>query len=348
MYLPRIPATVHRPDRRSPAMPAARPRQLAWRLAFTLVELLVVMAIIAVLVALTIPAVFRARDVANRTSCSNNLRQLGLAFTAYHHQVNYLPTAGWSDFYAPNYTTTTASTGASPYIGSAQYGGWAFQILPYMDREVIWAGDPTQTAATQLTVAMATPHKFYFCPSRRGITTITYSNAGFPGQTDPAYTSLVGKNFTAALIDYAACNGNSTVSASLNAGPIRSQSGGKNLVKLTQITDGLSYTLLIGEKAVYPYGVGGSSSSDDMGYVAGFSSANFNTIRITSPSLLPVYDRQLIANPGGAFGSAHAGSWTAVMADASVHQFSYSIDPAVYSGLGTIAGNEIIRDTDLE
>lgn len=120
----------------------------AKRAAFTLVELLVVIAIIGVLVALLLPAVQAAREAARRSSCQNNLRQIGLAFHNFHDTSNNFPP-----------------------LRLAGGDGWAscwVLVLPYMEQQNVYnQWDLTKRYSQQSVNARQVHIKNLLCPGRR-------------------------------------------------------------------------------------------------------------------------------------------------------------------------------------
>ena len=105
----------------------ARRASVSTRAAFTLVELLVVIAIIGVLVALLLPAIQAAREAARRSSCGNNMKQLGLALQNYHDARKTFP-------YASVTATALANLGTAPTAGLNGRGPtWVVAILPFIE-----------------------------------------------------------------------------------------------------------------------------------------------------------------------------------------------------------------------
>ncbi len=126
----------------------------ASRRGFTLIELLVVIAIIAILIGLLLPAIQKVREAANRATCQNNLKQIGVALHNYHNANNAFP-CGSKD---PNIY------GPSPLV----------YILPYIEQDILWQMD-NLTQASGASDGGATPDasdlvaqhriKIYSCPS---------------------------------------------------------------------------------------------------------------------------------------------------------------------------------------
>src|SRR5262249_18071919 len=195
---------------------------------FTLIETIVVIAIIGVLLGLLLAAVQMCRGAVARLSCANNLRQIGLALHHYHDTTNSLP---------PGVSHPAMLRGLPHRPDRDPYPllNWQGRILPFIEQGPLWAR--IRDAYAQDRVQLLTPPHtapfipvpLYLCPADSPRTW-----PKVPPQRIPAATSYLGVSGTDAF--YAPGLGNDGVLFL------------DSLIHLTDITDGTSQTLLVGER----------------------------------------------------------------------------------------------------
>jgi prepilin-type N-terminal cleavage/methylation domain-containing protein/prepilin-type processing-associated H-X9-DG protein len=299
---------------------------------FTLIELLVVIAIIAVLIGLLLPAVQKVREAANRTRCSNNLHQLVLATHAYHDALGTFPSGSWG----PGTNGNFPAGWRDPVYGSGlPYGhfSWAALILPYLEGDNVYK-------AINLTVPAYVDSLYE-----------DLHGTGIPVQRGPAGNPLnqlaadsMPKVFYCPTVlrvqpvntskDYAINGGTNSTCC-----PERTQSNQDGIaylnshVRMNQIADGTSNTLLFAEK---------SHSANQSWIPAGYGCNPFFFVHHPSqgyfategPPNTSSFNTRAPEGP-------HTGGIMTVMADGHVVWISDSITFSVFRGMSTIAGGEV-------
>jgi prepilin-type N-terminal cleavage/methylation domain-containing protein len=314
--------------------------------AFTLIEMLVVIAIIGVLIALLLPAVQKVREAGNRATCMNHLKQIGLAMQSHNATLGFFPHAGadpWGD------SIPTFLAVGQPAVGLGQQAGWAYQILPFLEADNTFKGGGAATIEDCVIAAVGAPNEVFFCPSRRRPMTMTYpATYGYTTWYNNIMKLPNGFNYPSiktAMIDYAGSNIEVT-SGSLSTGIIRPLKDPALPIRPRDITDGLSNTLLVAEKALYLPNLGTLQSDDDQGYTVGF---DHDTMRHTDKAPVPDFSEPNLNGTDaytGVFGSSHPVSFLGVFADGSVHRISYAIAPSTFQYLGNIRDGHVIDGGD--
>ncbi len=213
------------------------------RPAFTLIELLVVIAIISVLIGLLLPAVQKVREAAARTTCLNNLKQIGLGLHNYHAAHGHFP-PGFSASTTP--TTQLRKSDFTP--------GWSFfyHILPYIEQDNLHRSinpnlrilDPVNKTGRETFVPL------YICPSDDSAKLIDITDSGTTSWTAPntfsypAATSPLTVLGRASMSSYAGCLG----TLGYEEQPFTGVFHRNSRVRVEEISDGSSNTIGVGER----------------------------------------------------------------------------------------------------
>jgi prepilin-type N-terminal cleavage/methylation domain-containing protein len=288
--------------------PAPQLSRSQWRRAFTLVELLVVIAIIGVLVALLLPAVQAAREAARRVSCLNNVTQLGLSLHNYEFHHETLP---------PGVTNPDGPIRNEP---QGIHVSWIVKVLPYLEQNAVYRKFDQSLGA--------------------------YDNANAevraleirPLQCPSDGTPFTNESRTIARGSYVGCHHDTEA-------PIDKDNHGllflNSNIRYSQIYDGSSMTLLLGEALTSP---------DGLGWVSGTRSTLRNTsvIEKPQPNFGPAQPRTDEKEKAGSlfvggFGSHHPGGLNIGLADGSSRFLTANTEPEILRRIGNRADGELVK-----
>ncbi|WP_237229124.1 DUF1559 domain-containing protein [Rubinisphaera sp. JC750] len=317
------------------------------RSAFTLIELLVVIAIIAILVALLLPAVQQAREAARRSSCKNQLKQLGLALQNYHDTHTVFPIG--------------AGLAGTSATGSARRAPWTVLILPFLEENAVYDefnfsetfvgtfGDGG--ASAQNTAATNLPVDAFHCPS-------------YPAQDQlhTNYFGVMGGGPNNPSWAHASSHGR----AMWDNGMLFQNSK----MRMRDCTDGTSNTMIVGETR-YQLGPGGRSDSHRFGWASTMRGTSNNvpgTLAAATDVKINGWDgdgnkgdtgfggstpgtRGTVNGnnaqhclQGRTFGSMHKGGAQFLLTDGSVHFLSENIDLGIYQNLAIRNDGQVLGE----
>jgi prepilin-type N-terminal cleavage/methylation domain-containing protein len=287
---------------------------------FTLIELLVVIAIIAILIGLLLPAVQKVREAAARMSCSNNLKQLGIAMHTYHDAVGKFP---------------------YPRSGGGQNRHtWALLLLPYIEQDNVYRTYQTPIAGVnqtdgfnnltstnaQIVAARQAPVKIFLCPTRHA-----------PGTLSPITT---GSTVTGIPSDYAACSGDTSAVPTTGVFRLVNSSHTSSGTRIGDITDGTSNTFMIGEKHIRQ-----GSLNDPIQDGLIYSASEQQTYHRRAGASWPLAINPSVA-ANAQFGSWHIGLCQFVFADGSVRGIKNSTPGSTLGLFANRSDGQVIPDPD--
>lgn len=298
---------------------SGREKTPGYRAAFTLVELLVVLAIIAVLLGILLPAIQRIRGVAVRAHCANNAHQLGVALHQYHDSCKVFPPG----------LTTTHSGDPFPWMT------WLTRITPYMEQQALW------NAAVQAYRQDVWP---FDNPPHTDFATVVPSFV-CPGDERVSHTQDTHNDYRVGLTSYVGVNGTDFTAKD---GVLFTDSH----VRLTDIGDGTSSTLMVGERPPssdfwygWWYAAQSQQASGSPDVVLGVREIQQNALFLyTCPPGPYHFQGGSVDNQCDVlhFWGPHFGGSHFLFADGSVHFLGYSAD-SVLPALATRNGGEHVQ-----
>ena len=293
--------------------------------AMTLVELLVVMTIIGLLVAMLMPAIQHARETARKMSCTNNLKNLGIAMQNFHETYKHLPPA--------------RVLGPMPELKvyDEVEHSWAMYILPFIEQEALYDNysfghdfrDPIN--ASIVTTEVPT----FLCASAPTRSLDSFSSGGFDWRTAPGdYVPIM--RVDRSLID---------VGLIRRVSDLRGILGSNQLTRFRDIEDGLSSTILLTEAAGRPqlwirhkqqhgFRVRGSGWGDSRNAFS-MHGVTFDVSFSPGPCAVNCTNNREIF-------SFHYSGANVLMADASVRFLGETIGIREVAALITMRGNETL------
>ncbi|QDT65506.1 DUF1559 domain-containing protein [Calycomorphotria hydatis] len=318
---------------------------------FTLVELLVVIAIISTLIALLLPAVQQAREAARRSQCKNNMKQLGLAMHNYHDSHGTFPPGGiWN--YGSGAGAATGFQNDPDQLCNlagdwsrmqAACWMWHCMILPYIEQTATYnklpIGESSPNGVVQNSAfdeIMQTPIETFRCPSDPA-----------PIQNPENYVAVPSGQFHAWLAtpalspvtSYAAAHNSNHYRgylprASCKVTDYDGVFGTASKVRMRDITDGTSNTIMLGEKA-YGREINSTGKLSEGGTLF-FGSAIFYYMN----AAYVVARNGINGNSVDTLQSMHVGGAQVLLCDGSVHFLSENIDYDIDDSTGSSVGDE--------
>lgn len=281
---------------------------------FTLIELLVVIGIIAVLIGLLLPAIQKVRELANRTQCQNNLKQIGLALHQFHDSHRSFPVGHRSRKYKNNWT------------------GWTLSILPHLELQHIanMSQEDFEKESSPFSPrhrALATVVPAFLCPSDDRISSAVQPQGK---QNEVAFTSYLGVSGGSRFTKDGMLVSNETIA-------------------ISQVGDGTSNTIFVGERPPrsdfrfgWWYAGAGQAGQGSCDLIMGISEANLLPIKPggCGPGRYP-FKQGSFDDPCSMFHfwSPHGGGSNFLMVDGSVRFFLYEAKPLLDS-LATRQNND--------